>query len=131
MLRLAALTGGSLSMTVGGGGTLSDAAAPQQPVTLSEAAERPSRRVSKVDAERRSVRDEILRLVSRLAARSSLRMTGGVGVTIYTIHPEKRFLFVRMRAAHLEERVGRGQQNRPRQERAQGPMPYTLLAALA
>jgi hypothetical protein len=29
---------------------------------------------------------------------------------------------VRMRAAHPEERVGRGQPQQPRQERAQGPM---------
>jgi len=32
----------------------------------------------------------------------------------------------RMRAAHPEERAGRGQQQCPRQERAQGPMPHAL-----
>jgi hypothetical protein len=48
-----------------------------------------------------------------------------------TLSSEKPLHFVRMRAAHPEERVGRGQQQPPRQKRAQGPMPDTLLGVVA
>jgi hypothetical protein len=62
----------SLSMTAGEGVTLSEAASLPTPVTLSEAAQRPSRRVSRAHDGRRAFLAEILRLA---AVGRSLRMT--------------------------------------------------------